>query len=115
MGAWGYGLFQSDADLDKVDEISDEAGKLAKDPKFTFWYPENKDEVVGKLNNGLYHQLLQQFQGKKWDHGVSNSYLLGALPPRETLQLIATNSCHVGGLHDGSDHEARCYHSGRRP
>lgn len=71
MGAWGYGLFQSDADLDVMDEISEEAGKLAKNPDFTFWYPENEKEVVKKLNNGLYHQLLALFQQKKWDHGVS--------------------------------------------
>ena len=71
MGAWGYGLFQSDADLDVMEEISDEAGKLAKDPDFTFWYPEKEKEVVEKLNSGLYHQLLVLFQQKKWDHGVS--------------------------------------------
>lgn len=70
MGAWGYGLFQSDADLDVMEEISDEAGKLAKDSNFTFWYPENEKEVVEKLNSGLYHQLLELFQ-KKWGHGVS--------------------------------------------
>lgn len=62
MGAWGYGLFQSDQELDTMDEISSEASKLANDPDFTFWYPENKDEVVTKLNAGLFHQLLEKFQ-----------------------------------------------------
>lgn len=45
MGAWGYGLFQSNAELDTMEEISAEAGKLASDPKFTFWYPDNKEEL----------------------------------------------------------------------
>ena len=96
-----------------MEEISDEAGKLAKDPEFTFWYPKNKEEVVGKLNGGLYHQLLQHFQGKKWDHGVSNG-CCSALTANGNLTATVANSYHIGGLHDCLEHEARRYNSRRR-
>lgn len=70
-----------------MDEISSEASKLANDPDFTFWYPENKDEVVTKLNAGLFHQLLEKFQNIDWKHGI---VYLGAL----TMQLGASISEH---------------------
>ncbi|KAF6230534.1 hypothetical protein HO133_004878 [Letharia lupina] len=76
MGAWGYGLFQSDNELDTIEEINEEAGKLANDPLFNFEFPKNHDEVVAKLNAGLFHQLLAKFQAKNWKHGI---IYLGAL------------------------------------
>ena len=85
MGAWGYGLFQSDADLDVADDISDEAGRLANDPDFTFLYPENHDAVVTKLNSGLFHQLLENFQAKNWKHGV---IYLGALSMQLGVKIV---------------------------
>lgn len=84
MGAWGYGLFQSDADLDVADDISDEAGRLANDPDFTFSHPENHDTTVTKLNGGLFHQLLEKFQTKNWKHGV---IYLGALSMRLGVKI----------------------------
>jgi len=70
MGAWEYGLFQSDNELDTMEEISSEAGKITNDPDFTLWYPKNKAATVSKLNDGLFHQLLERFQAKKWKHGI---------------------------------------------
>lgn len=65
MGAWGYGLFQSDNELDTIEEINEEAGKLANDPTLNLGFPENHDEVIAKLNAGLFHQVLDKFQAKK--------------------------------------------------
>ena len=56
--------------------MSDQAGSLANDPDFTFWYPENRDQVVEKLNAGLFHQLLEKFKAKNWRHVI---IYLGAL------------------------------------
>lgn len=65
MGAWGYGLFQSDNELATIEQINEEAGKLANDPELNFDLPDNRDEVVAKLNAGLFHQLLDKFKAKK--------------------------------------------------
>ena len=65
MGAWGYGLFQSDDEVDTIEQINAEAGKVANDPEFNFDFPENYEEVVAKLNDGLFHQLLDKFKAKK--------------------------------------------------
>lgn len=59
-----------------MDEISEEAGRLANDPDFTFWYPENRDQVVEKLNAGLFHQLLEKYMAK---NQKSEIIFLGAL------------------------------------
>ena len=83
MGAWGYGIFQSDQELDVMEEITDEARKLAKNPDFDLWYPENHKDVVTELNAGVFHQLLVKFVDLKWNHGV---VYLAAL----TMQLGAT-------------------------
>ncbi|KAL8901588.1 MAG: hypothetical protein Q9192_000470 [Flavoplaca navasiana] len=65
MGAWGYGLFQSDNEFDVVvSDIDEEACKLAKDPKLTLFNPKNKKRVVKKLNDGLFHELLQLWEPK---------------------------------------------------
>jgi hypothetical protein len=53
MGAWGYGLFQSDAELDLCQDISFEAAKLTKDPEFELFHPEDRVAVVNKLNDGI--------------------------------------------------------------
>ena len=76
MGAWGYGLFQSDADLDICDDISSEAAKLAKEPELELFRPKDPAATVKKLNAGLFNQLLTDFEAVKWDHGV---IYLGAL------------------------------------
>ena len=44
-----------------MEEISAEAGELVQDPEFTFWGPESWNEVVKKLNGGLYQRLLERF------------------------------------------------------
>ena len=79
MGAWGYGILQSDQELDIMADISDQAGKLTKIRNFSFWYPKDQDEAVRRLNAGAFHQLLQKFQTKKWKHGI---IYLGALSMR---------------------------------
>lgn len=72
MGAWGYQLFNSDNEFVVViSDIDEQARKLAKDPKLTLYEPKNKKRVVKKLNDGLFHELLQLFIGKEWKHGVS--------------------------------------------
>ncbi|CAD6575576.1 MAG: hypothetical protein ASARMPREDX12_007382 [Alectoria sarmentosa] len=71
MGAWGYGLFQSDNELDTIEEINKEAGKLANDSTLNLVFPENHSEIVAKLNAGLFHQVLDS-----WKHGI---IYLGAL------------------------------------
>ena len=90
MGARGYGIFQSDADLDVCDEISSEAANLAKIPKLELFCPKNQAAVVKKLNTGLLGQLFIDFEAVKWDHGV---IYLGALVmqlgARITLAQIA--------------------------
>ncbi|KAL8874741.1 MAG: hypothetical protein Q9198_006810 [Flavoplaca austrocitrina] len=66
MGAWGYGLFQSDNEFDVVvSDIDEETCKLAKDPNLTLFNPKNKKRVVKKLNNGLFRELLQLFVRKE--------------------------------------------------
>lgn len=70
MGAWGYGLFQSDNEYDTIEQINEEARKFANDPEFTFDFPEKHEEVVAKLNDGLFHQLLEKFKAKSWKHGI---------------------------------------------
>jgi len=69
-GGLGIRVFQSDNELDTVEEISSEAGNITNDPDFTLWYPKNKAATVSKLNDGLFHQLLEKFQAKKWKHGI---------------------------------------------
>ena len=72
MGAWGYQLFNSDNEFDVViSDMDEQARKLAKDPKLTLYEPKNKKRVVKKLNDGLFHELLQLFIRKEWKHGVS--------------------------------------------
>ena len=67
---------ESDADLDVIGDISDQAGQLANDRDFNFWYPNNREKVVEKLNARLFHQLLDKFRAKNWKHGI---IYLGAL------------------------------------
>lgn len=92
MGAWGFGLFQSDNELDTMEEISSEAGRITHDPDFTFWYPENKPETVAKLNDGLFHQLVEKFQIKQWKHGIiylgALSMQLGVKITEEDMQIL---------------------------
>ena len=93
MGAWGYGLLMSDQELDIMADISNEAGKLAKIPHFSFWYPQDQDEVVRKLNDGIFHQLLEKFKAKKWKHGIiylgALSMRLGVTISQEDMQVLS--------------------------
>ncbi|KAL8854738.1 MAG: hypothetical protein Q9221_000521 [Calogaya cf. arnoldii] len=93
MGAWGYGLFQSDNEFDVVvSDIDEEACKLAKDPKLTLFNPKNKKRVVKKLNNGLFHDLLQLFVRKEWNHGV---IYLAVLSMQLGVKIPATDLTYV--------------------
>lgn len=55
MGAWGYGLFQSDNHLDVLDEISNDVtnlaneGQLVKEDYISLYYPPNRERVADKL------------------------------------------------------------------
>lgn len=89
MGAWGYGLFQSDDEFDVVvSDIDEEACKLAKDPQLTLFNPKNKKRVVKKFNQGLFRELLQLFVRKEWNHGVSTIPCLGQPSYRTPLEDI---------------------------
>ncbi|KAI4087685.1 MAG: hypothetical protein LQ339_008845 [Xanthoria mediterranea] len=94
MGAWGYQLFNSDNEFDVViSDIDEQASKLAKDPKLTLYKPKNKKRVVKKLNDGLFHEVLQLFISKEWKHGVIYlavlSMMLGAIIPATDLAYVA--------------------------
>jgi len=56
MGAWGYGIFQSDSDLDIECEISSDAN-------LTLWYPNDEElaEVQKKMNGGLLKELTLKY------------------------------------------------------
>lgn len=60
MGAWGFGLFQSDADLDLICEI-DSLAQAYLPPKSSLEYPENRDVVRDALDQGSLAQILAQF------------------------------------------------------
>ncbi|KAL8660215.1 MAG: hypothetical protein Q9226_000016 [Calogaya cf. arnoldii] len=93
MGAWGYGLFQSDNEFDVVvSDIDEEACKLAKDPKLTLFNTKNKKRVVKKLNDGLFHDLLQLFVRKEWNHGV---IYLAVLSMQLGVRILATDLTYV--------------------
>ncbi|KAI4207114.1 MAG: hypothetical protein LQ349_009880 [Xanthoria aureola] len=94
MGAWGYQLFNSDNEFELViPDIDEQARKLAKDPNLTLYEPKNKKRVVKKLNDGLFHELLQLFISKEWKHGVIYlavlSMMLGAIIPATDLAYVA--------------------------
>lgn len=74
MGAWGYGLLQSDAELDVVDEIEDEVAKLAKTKRFRLLHPKDPARVKAKLDSGVFHRAFLYFHEKKWNHGVSTTF-----------------------------------------
>lgn len=74
-------MFNSDNEFDVViSDIDEQASKSAKDPKLTLYEPKNKKRVVKKLNDGLFHELLQLFIRKEWKHGVSTSPWLSIIP-----------------------------------
>ncbi|KAL8847647.1 MAG: hypothetical protein Q9221_007335 [Calogaya cf. arnoldii] len=93
MGAWGYGLLQSDAELDVVDEIEVEIAKLAKKRRCRLLAPKDPARVCKFLNDGLFHRAFQYFQEKKWNHGmiylVVLAMRLGCLIPTEDLADVA--------------------------
>ncbi|KAL8955908.1 MAG: hypothetical protein Q9193_006401 [Seirophora villosa] len=91
MGAWGYGLFQSNSDLDVLTDISADLAILVNDSDIQLYYPEDPKHVAAKLNGGAFHELLSEYKGLGWKHGV---ILLGAA----TMWLggdIAQDDMHV--------------------
>jgi hypothetical protein len=94
MGAWGYGLFQSDSDLDVLDEISSDVGKRINEPDVHLYHPENRKHVVNKLNDGVFHQLLEEYPAKKWKHGIillgAASMQLGGHISEDDLKMLRT-------------------------
>ncbi|KAL8645930.1 MAG: hypothetical protein Q9226_007076 [Calogaya cf. arnoldii] len=93
MGAWGYGLLQSDAELDVVDEIEVEVARLAKKKKCRIMHPKQPARVASFLNDGLFHRAFQYFQERKWNHGmiylVVLAMRLGCVIPTEDLADVA--------------------------
>ncbi|KAI4092287.1 MAG: hypothetical protein LQ344_003531 [Seirophora lacunosa] len=75
MGAWGYGLFQSNSDLDVLADISADLAKLVNESEIRLYCPEDPKHVAAKLNGGAFHKLLSEYKGLGWKHGV---ILLGA-------------------------------------
>ncbi|KAL8887831.1 MAG: hypothetical protein Q9192_006267 [Flavoplaca navasiana] len=92
MGAWGYGLLQSDAELDVVDEIEDEVAKIAKTKRFRLFHPKHPARVKERLDGGVFHRAFLYFQEKKWNHGmiylVVMAMTLGSIIPAEDLAQI---------------------------
>ncbi|KAL8785425.1 MAG: hypothetical protein Q9213_003355 [Squamulea squamosa] len=66
----GFGLFEGDQDLDAAGDVDYEAQKITKDKNFTLFYPDDRDAVVAKLNDGLFEQLLQVLRKDRWNHGI---------------------------------------------
>ena len=83
MGYWGEGIFQNDTELDIVDRIGLEACQITSDADLDiyrdneelmnmlmtghldFTSPRNREELVAKLNNGLFEQLAQRFLARR--------------------------------------------------
>ena len=80
LSIMGYGLFESDSDLDIVEAISVDIAEITNEKDMQLFCPKDFIYVVDKLNGGAFHQLLKDYQAKEWKHGV---ILLGAV----TMQL----------------------------
>ncbi|KAL8686313.1 MAG: hypothetical protein Q9224_005484 [Gallowayella concinna] len=78
-GTWGYGLYQSDADLEMLDLVTAEAARMMSDPKclhsflvpgsFTLRAPIDKGAAVQQLETGILHHLIRRFNHHK-NHGA---------------------------------------------
>lgn len=92
MGAWGFGLFQNDADLDAISDISEDAAKAMNIPDLDLAMPRNRADVVGKLNAGVFSDLLDQYKVKQWKPGMvflaAVSMQLGAIIPNEDMKVV---------------------------
>jgi hypothetical protein len=58
MGAWGYGLLQSDPDLDHAAQLSEVIG-------VELYYPENPDEVRRTLDHGALSKTFDRYLAEK--------------------------------------------------
>ena len=58
-------MFWNDTDLDNVIIVSRESCEITGDTKPKTGPPRDREAVVKKFNNGLFHQLLGQFQDKE--------------------------------------------------
>ena len=103
MGYWGEGIFQNDTDLDNAIYISRTACEIAGDAGLNFNMPRNREELVTKLNNGLFVQLLQRFLAEKNEDYI---VLLGALAMKlgATVNEDAKKSIRAS-LHSAYMHE----------
>ncbi|KAL8865057.1 MAG: hypothetical protein Q9198_009497 [Flavoplaca austrocitrina] len=92
MGAWGYGLLESDAELDVVDEIEDEVAKIAKTKRFRLLHPKHPARVKERLDGGVFHRAFLYFHEKKWNHGmiylVVMAMRLGSTIPADDLAQV---------------------------
>ena len=70
MGAWDYGIFQSDADMNIADEISDDVGKFANVADISLLAPEDEEATVATLNNGHCTTLRERYHAKKQYHNI---------------------------------------------
>ncbi|KAL8937879.1 MAG: hypothetical protein Q9216_004205 [Gyalolechia sp. 2 TL-2023] len=80
MTTWGPNLYQSDAELDTLDLIANEAAGMFLDPDslrcplmpeyFSLRSPIDKVSSVQELNNGIFQRLLRRFKHAKMDLAV---------------------------------------------
>ncbi|KAL8799225.1 MAG: hypothetical protein Q9182_006059 [Xanthomendoza sp. 2 TL-2023] len=78
-GTWGYGLYQSDVDLEMLDLVSIEAANMMSDPEclnssllpgyFTLRVPIDRAAAVRQLEAGVLHRLVRRFSQYK-NHGA---------------------------------------------
>lgn len=111
VGAWGYGLFQTDVELDLEWAMSVEVQEITKDPNFRFLFGDNEVAVVSlpfplqlpprklmtpiqvrQLNSGLFHTLLGKFRAAKRNYWViylgAFSMQLGATIQERDMQVL---------------------------
>ena len=94
MGAWGSNIFQSDIELDTVSDLGGDVSKLAKDPNIDLWYPDNREEVVTKLNNGIFDTLYDRYKAIRGKYELfyfaAISMQLGVNTSKDQIKYLKT-------------------------
>ncbi|KAI4189909.1 MAG: hypothetical protein LQ346_005026 [Caloplaca aetnensis] len=111
MGAWGYGLFESDSDLEVLAEITSDLGQLIDDEHIQLYYPPHPQRVAEKLNEGAFHQLLTDYSAQGWKHGVillgAVMMQLGGLISTDDLALLRTTIKDTPMTHQAKEQMCR--------